>query len=83
MRDLLRGRRVEGAVRLPPQDFHPTAREPPTLGDAMRMVAKIGGFLGRKGDGHPGATVLWHGLDKLAFITDTLRIFHPAPPSGP
>ena len=49
----------------------------------MGRVAKIGGFLGRKGDGSPGATVLWHGLDKLAFITDTLRIFHPAPPSGP
>jgi hypothetical protein len=34
---------------------------PPSLGEAMRMVAKIGGFLGRKGDGHPGATVLWRG----------------------
>ncbi len=41
------------------------------------MVAQIGGFLGRKGDGDPGATVLWRGLDKLAFITDAFRIFHP------
>ncbi len=57
--------------------------EPPTLASAMRMVAKIGGFLGRKGDGHPGATLLWRGLDKLAFITDTFRIFHPALPEGP
>jgi hypothetical protein len=57
--------------------------EPPALGIAMRMVAQIGGFLGRKGDGDPGATVLWRGLDKLAFITDTFRIFHPALPSGP
>jgi len=57
--------------------------EPPALGVAMRMVAQIGGFLGRKGDGDPGATVLWRGLDKLAFITDTFRIFHPALPSGP
>ena len=55
----------------------------PTMRTAMRMVAQIGGFLGRKGDGDPGATVLWRGLDKLAFITDAFRIFHPALPSGP
>ena len=57
--------------------------EEPTLGTAMRIVAKIGGFLGRKGDGNPGATVLWRGLDKLGFITDTFRLFHPALPNGP
>jgi hypothetical protein len=57
--------------------------QPPTVGVAMRMVAQIGGFLGRKGDGHPGATVLWRGLDKLSFITDTFRLFHPALPRGP
>jgi hypothetical protein len=56
---------------------------PPSLGEAMRMVAKLGGFLGRKGDGHPGATVLWRGLDKLAFITDTYTLFLPALPAGP
>ncbi len=60
-----------------------TPKDPPTLGVAMRMVAQIGGFLGRKGDGHPGATVLWRGLDKLSFITDTFRLFHPALPRGP
>ncbi len=57
--------------------------EPPSLKVAMLMVAKIGGFLGRKGDGNPGTTTLWRGLDKLAFITDTFRIFHPALPCGP
>jgi hypothetical protein len=56
---------------------------PPSLGEAMRMLAKLGGFLGRKGDGHPGATVLWRGLDKLAFITNTYTIFLPALPAGP
>jgi hypothetical protein len=56
---------------------------PPSIGEAMRMVAKIGGFMGRKGDGDPGATVLWRGLDKLAYITETFLVFHPALPSGP
>jgi hypothetical protein len=60
----------------------PTAT-PPQLGVAMRMLAKLGGFLGRKGDGDPGATVLWRGIEKLATITDTFRIFRPALPAGP
>lgn len=47
------------------------------------MVAKLGGFLGRKGDGHPGATVLWRGLNRLADITETFSIFHPSIPGGP
>ena len=62
----------------------PTPPEtPPTLGEAMRMVAKLGGFLGRKGDGHPGATTLWRGLVRLADITETFSIFHPSIPAGP
>jgi len=43
----------------------------------MRMVAQIGGFLGRKRDGDPGATVLWRGLDKLSLYHQYL----PALPS--
>lgn len=39
--------------------------EPPTIRDAARMTAKLGGFLGRKGDGEPGTTTLWRGLGRL------------------
>ena len=39
--------------------------QPPTLRQAMRMVAMLGGFLGRKGDGEPGTTTLWRGLQYL------------------
>ena len=56
---------------------------PPSLGEALRWVAKLGGFLGRKGDGQPGPTVVWRGLDALAFITATFRLFHPQLPAGP
>jgi hypothetical protein len=56
---------------------------PPTLGEAMHMVAKLGGFLGRKCDGNPGATALWRGLARLSDITDTFAIFHPSIPAGP
>jgi len=38
---------------------------PPSLREAMRMVASLGGFLGRKGDGEPGTQTLWLGLQRL------------------
>jgi hypothetical protein len=36
--------------------------QPPTLHEAVRLIAKLGGFLGRKHDGEPGVKVLWRGL---------------------
>jgi hypothetical protein len=39
--------------------------QPPTLHEAIRLIAKLGGFLGRKHDGEPGVKVLWRGLQKL------------------
>jgi hypothetical protein len=39
--------------------------EPPTLREAVRMVASLGGFLGRKGDGEPGTQTTWKGLQRL------------------
>jgi hypothetical protein len=43
---------------------------PPTLREATRMIAKLGGFLGRKGDGEPGTVTIWRGWDRLAAIVD-------------
>jgi hypothetical protein len=37
----------------------------PSLNWATRTIAKMGGFLGRRGDGHPGPTTIWRGLDRL------------------
>lgn len=42
---------------------------PPSLNAAMCMVATLGGFLGRKSDGHPGPKTLWLGLQRLDDIT--------------
>jgi hypothetical protein len=38
---------------------------PPTLREAVRRIARLGGFLGRKGDGEPGVKTLWRGLRRL------------------
>jgi hypothetical protein len=50
------------------------SENPPTLGEAMRMVATPGGFLGRKSDGHPGTRTLWLGLQQLDALTEMWQI---------
>jgi hypothetical protein len=55
---------------------------PPTLGDAMRMTAKLGGFLGRNGDGYPGPTTLWRGLTKLLIMVEGYRLALSEQPCG-
>lgn len=49
-------------------------KEPPTLREAIRMVATLGGFLGRKGDGEPGTQTLWLGLQRLDDITEMWKV---------
>jgi hypothetical protein len=39
--------------------------EPPSLREATRLVARLGGFLARKGDGEPGVKTIWRGLIRL------------------
>jgi hypothetical protein len=48
--------------------------QPPTLRKATRMVASLGGFLGRKCDGEPGTTTLWLGLQRLDDMTAMWKI---------
>jgi hypothetical protein len=54
---------VQGRVELP--------SEPPSLREAVRMIAQLGGFLARKGDGEPGVKTLWRGLIRLNDIAAT------------
>lgn len=42
---------------------------PPTVGEAVTWIAKLGGYLDRKGDGPPGSTTLWRGWKRLADLT--------------
>ena len=63
------------------------AEKPPSLREAIRMLAVLGGFLGRKGDGEPGSQVLWLGLQRLDDITEMWKVMsailgHPPPPSS-
>ena len=53
--------------------------KPPSLRQAVRWIAQLGDFLGRKGDGEPGVTVIWKGLQHLVDLTAMYRILRPAP----
>jgi hypothetical protein len=53
---------------------------PPPIGTAVRWIAQLGGFLGRKGDGAPGVTVLWRGFQHLVDLTTMYRIMRPPTP---
>jgi hypothetical protein len=50
--------------------------KPTTLNQMIRLIASLGGFLGRKGDGEPGAKTLWIGMQRTmdaAFTIQALR----------
>lgn len=58
----------------------PPPSQPPSLRVMARMVAmQLGGFLGRKSDGEPGAETLWRGLQRLDDITEMCCIIRQMP----
>lgn len=61
--------------------FHgfPLSKEPPSLQQAMILIARLGGFLARRGDGFPGVKTLWRGLQRLHDIASTWRLLHSSP----
>jgi hypothetical protein len=49
-----------------------------TVREFVRGVAKLGGFLGRAGDGDPGVRALWKGFQRLQDMLLGLRLWNPA-----
>ena len=49
---------------------------PPPLRQALRWIARLGGFLGRTGDGEPGVQTIWTGFHELIALTDMYRIMN-------
>jgi hypothetical protein len=47
--------------------------ESPRLNEVIRLIAQIGGFLARKGDGEPGVKTSWRGLDQVMTAAQTLQ----------
>jgi hypothetical protein len=56
-----------------------------TVRQFVRGVARLGGFLGRKGDGSPGWKTLWRGYQRLQDMAEgarRLRLAGPSPQPG-
>ena len=51
----------------------PVPKETPKLNTVVRLIAQRGGFLGRKGDGEPGARTIWLGLQEIAVFVEGAR----------
>jgi Transposase Tn5 dimerisation domain len=60
--------KINKTTQLPPN--------PPTVRQAVRWIAKLGGFLARKNDGEPGITVIWRGWHRLNDIAATWLLFN-------
>jgi transposase Tn5 family protein len=54
--------------------------EVPSLGQAVKWVAQLGGFVGRRRSDQPGAEVLWRGFQHLGDLTTMYCIMRPDPP---
>lgn len=54
----------------------------PSLNEVTRLVAKLGGFLGRKRDGEPGVKTIWLGMQQIATFVDGLRYVKTLQASG-
>ena len=52
--------------------------EPQRLGDAVALVAHLGGYRNRKHDPDPGNQIMWHGQTRMTSATLGHQIAHQA-----
>jgi hypothetical protein len=44
------------------------------LNEVLRPIARLGGFLARKGDGEPGSETIWKRLTTVHIAAETMRL---------
>lgn len=52
----------------------PFPQRAPTIGEAIILIAKLGGSLGRKGDGDPGMITIWRGWKRLSDLSSVMYL---------
>jgi hypothetical protein len=50
-------------------------KKPPKIGEAYRWLGKLGGFIGRKGDGDPGFISIWRGWTRFTSLLEDYELF--------
>jgi hypothetical protein len=56
-------------------------KEVKTVQEFFHGVARLGGFLDRRGDGDPGWQTIWHGWEKLSLMIRGVEAIHDQPDS--
>jgi hypothetical protein len=57
--------------------------EPPPLGEFVRLVAQLGGYVNRKRDDPPGPQTVWIGLQRTHDFATCWQLFGPDAPGAP
>jgi hypothetical protein len=70
---------LDAALFFDPDEIHSAyllndqdAPDKPRLNDVLRLVARLGGFLGRKSDGEPGVKTIWLGMKEIYVAAKTM-----------
>jgi hypothetical protein len=70
---------LDAALFFDPDEIHSAyllndqdAPDKPKLTDVLRLVARLGGFLGRKSDGEPGVKTIWLGMKEVYVAAKTM-----------
>jgi Transposase DNA-binding/Transposase Tn5 dimerisation domain len=53
----------------------PIPNVPPSIKNVYIWIAKLGGFIGRKGDGNPGIVSMWRGWNRFIDLLDDYKLF--------
>ncbi len=56
---------------------------PPRLGEMVRLVAQLGGYVNRKRSNPPGPQTIWIGLQRMRDFATCWRLFGPDARAGP
>jgi Transposase DNA-binding/Transposase Tn5 dimerisation domain len=56
------------------QQYHLQPSVTPSLREAVRLIARLGGFLNRRGDAEPGVKCLWRGCHELQAMVKGYRL---------
>lgn len=54
--------------------------EPPTVYEFMLVIAKLGGYLHKKGQGPPGSKTIWRGLRRMEAYAEAFKAFKNSNP---
>ncbi len=51
---------------------------PPTISEFMLIVARLGGYINRKGQGPPGSMTMWRGTRRMDTLVEAYSVFGEA-----